>query len=183
MSLQRSNTNMYKHFPSNHKKNTKAATHNAQQVDDAQLFRRLCEATFAVTPNTRPQHTLLARQNRCLQGVCKSRSAGISHSVSVEIELGESGVRLGIFHSTHANEKVAACVLSHTTEPAWSKFCLQRNACEDARDVCATACQGFVRIAILDCSDHPRKRTGVCMRDDTHHCTRVFPILPNIIKP
>ena len=30
-------------------------------------------------------------------------------------------------------------MLSRTTEPARSKFCLQRNACEDARDVCATA--------------------------------------------
>ena len=175
---------MTKHFPSNHKKNTKAATHNAQQVDDAQLFRRLCEATFAVTPNTRPEHTLLARQNRCLQGVCKSRSAGISHSVLVQVQCGEGGVCLLICHSTHANEKVAARVLSHTTERAWSKLCLHGNECEDARDVCVTAaCQGFVRLAILECSDHPCKRTGGCMRDDTHHCTRIFRILQHIIKP
>ena len=113
---------MNKHFPSNHKKNTKAATHNAQQVDDAQLFRPLCKATFAVTPNTRPEHTLLARQNSCLQGVCKCSGAGISHSVVVEIELGESGVRLVIFHRTHAGAQVAARVLSHTTAPIWSKW-------------------------------------------------------------
>ena len=128
---------MYKLFHSNHKKITKASTHAAQQVDDAQLFRRLCEATFAVTPNTRPEHTLLAHQNRCLQGVCECSGAGISHSVAVQVQCCEGGVCLLICHSTHANEKVAARVLSHTTEPAWSKFCLQRNACEDARDVCA----------------------------------------------
>ena len=43
--------------------------------------------------------------------------------------------------------------------------------------------KGFVRLAILECSDHPYKRTGGCMRDDTHHGTSVFPILPDIIKP
>ena len=122
----------------NQKTITKAASHTAQQVDDAQLFRRLCEATFAVTPNTRPQHTLHARQNRCLQGVCKSSGAGISHSVVFEIEFGESGVRLVMFHRTHAGAQVAARVLSNTIEPARSKFCLHGNECEDTRDVCAT---------------------------------------------
>ena len=45
-----------------------------------------------------------------------------------------------ICHSTDASAHVAARVLSHTTETAWSKFCLQRKSCEDARNLCATAC-------------------------------------------
>ena len=46
-----------------------------------------------------------------------------------------------IFHRTHANEKVAARVLSHTTETSdGQSFVFNGNACEDTRDVCATAC-------------------------------------------
>ena len=43
-----------------------------------------------------------------------------------------------ICHSTHASAQVAARVLSRTTAPVRSKFCLQGNACEDARNLCAT---------------------------------------------
>ena len=50
---------------------TKAATYTPKQLE-RQLLRRLCEATVAITANTRPEHTLLAGQNRRLQGVCKS---------------------------------------------------------------------------------------------------------------
>ena len=131
---------MNKHFFFKPQKITKAATHTAQQVDDAQLFRRLCEATFAVTPNTRPEHTLLARQNRCLQSFCECSGANVSHSVAVQAQFGEGGVCLLICHSTHASAQVAARMLSHTIEPARSKFCLHVNECEDTRDVCATAC-------------------------------------------
>ena len=94
-----------------------------------------------MTANTRPEHTLLARQNRCLQGVCKCRSSAISHSVEAKIEFGESRVRLLIFHSTHANEKVAARVLSHTTYPAWSK-----SFCEEMRVRMRAIC---VRLGVL----------------------------------
>ena len=102
------------------------------------LFRRLCEATFAVTPSTRPEHTLLARQNRCPQGFCKCSGAAISHFVPLQVQCGEGGVCLVIFHRTHACAQVAARVLSHTTAPRWAKFCLHENDCEDTRDVCAT---------------------------------------------
>ena len=44
-----------------------------------------------------------------------------------------------IFHSTHVCAQVAAFVLSHTTAPVRSKFCLQDHACEGARNLCATA--------------------------------------------
>ena len=43
-----------------------------------------------------------------------------------------------IFYSTDAGAHVAAPVRSHTTAPVRSKFCLQGNACEDARNLCAT---------------------------------------------
>ena len=56
-------------------------TSGQRSVCNPELFRPLCEATFAVTANTCPEHTLLTRQNRCLQGVCKCSSAGIPHSV------------------------------------------------------------------------------------------------------
>ena len=92
-----------------------------------------------MTSNTRPEHTLLARQNRCLQGVRKSSGAGVSHTVAFEVQFFEGGVRLVIFHSAHAGAHAAACVLSHTTAPVRSKYCMQGNACEDARNVCATA--------------------------------------------
>ena len=87
-----------------------------------------------MTANTRSEHTLLTRQHRCLQGVCKCSSAGISHFVVAEVQFGECGIRLLICHNTGANAQVAARLLSHTTAPAWSKFCLQRNAFEDACD-------------------------------------------------
>ena len=61
---------MYKLFHSNHKKITRASTHAAPRVDDAQLCRRLCAATFAVTRNRRPEHTLLARSSN--QTLCFS---------------------------------------------------------------------------------------------------------------
>ena len=43
-----------------------------------------------------------------------------------------------IFHSTNASAQATARVLSHTFAPVRSKFCLQGNACEDARNLCAT---------------------------------------------
>ena len=46
-----------------------------------------------------------------------------------------------IFHSTHANEKVAARRLSHTTYPAWSKF-----FCEEMRVRMRAIC---VRLGVL----------------------------------
>ena len=94
-----------------------------------------------MTAITRREHTLLARQNRCLQGVCKCRSAGLSHPVVVEIEYGERGVRLVIFHRTHASAQVAARLLSHTTAPAWSKF-----FCEEMRVRMRAIC---VRLRVL----------------------------------
>ena len=75
-----------------------------------------------MTANTRSEHTLLARQNGCLQGVCKCSGAGVSHSVVVEVQYGESGVRLLIFHRTRASGQEAECVLSHTTAPEYSQF-------------------------------------------------------------
>ena len=69
-----------------------------------------------MTANTRREHTLLTRQNRCLQCVCKCNGAGVSHIVASEVQFGESGVRLLICHSTGANAQVAARLLSHTTE-------------------------------------------------------------------
>ena len=44
-----------------------------------------------------------------------------------------------IFHSTHVCAQVAARVLSHTSAPVPSKFCLQGHACEGAGNLCATA--------------------------------------------
>ena len=93
---------------------------------------------FAVTANTRPEHTLLPRQSRCLQGVCKCRSAAISHSVVVKVQFCESGVRLLIFHSTPC-KRTSGCtpaVTHHCTSIV--KVYLRGNACEDASDVCAT---------------------------------------------
>ena len=94
--------------------------------------------TFAVTSSTRPEHTLLAHQNRCLQGVCKSGGAGVPHIVLHKIQDGEGGIRLVIFHSTNPSAQVAACVLMHAAAPVRRESCLQRNACEDARNLCAT---------------------------------------------
>ena len=91
--------------------------------------------------NTRREHTLLARQYRCLQGVCKCSSAAISHPVVVEVQSGESGVRLVIFHRTHASAQVAARLLSHTTAPVWSKF-----FCEEMRVRMRAIC---VRLRVL----------------------------------
>ena len=93
-----------------------------------------------MTANTRPEHTLLARQSRCLQGVCKCRSAGISH-FAAEAQYGESGVRLLIFHSTHASAQVAARLLSYTTAPVWSKF-----FCDEMRVRMPAIC---VRLGVL----------------------------------
>ena len=99
--------------------------------------------------------------------------------VERQVQCGEGGVCLLIFHSTHANEKVAARVLSHTTEPAWSKFCLQRNACEDARDVCATACQGFVFWSAA--TTHVSGQVAACVMTHTTapECSQFFPTLLN----
>ena len=47
---------------------------------------------------------------------------------------------------------------------------------------CIERDQDGVRLAFLDCSDHPCKRTSGCMRDDTQHCRRVVPNLPNIMS-
>ena len=49
-----------------------------------------------------------------------------------EIQFDEGGVRLVIFHNIHASAQIAARVLSHTTAPVRSKFCLQDHACEGA---------------------------------------------------
>ena len=92
-----------------------------------------------MTRSTCPEQLLTTRQIRCLQGVCKCSGAGVSHLVVSEIQLDEGGIRLVIFHSTHVSAQVAARVLSHTTAPVRSKFCLQGYACEGARNLCATA--------------------------------------------
>ena len=75
----------------------------------------------------------------CLHSFCWCRCARVSHFVAVDFQYGEGGVCLVIFHTTHSGAQVAACVLSHTTAPVRSTCCLQGNACEDARNVCATA--------------------------------------------
>ena len=120
------------------KMSQKPATHTAPQVDDAQLFRRLCEATFAVTPNTRPEHTLLARQNRCPQGFCKRSGAGNLRTLFLcrfSLQVQWRCLPCASFTEPMLCAQVAARVLSHTTAPTWSKFCLHENDCEDTRDV------------------------------------------------
>ena len=90
------------------------------------------------------------RYNRRLQGVCKCSGAGVSHFVEGQDQFGEGGGRLLIYHSTRASAEVAARLLSHTTAPVLSKFCLQGKACEDARNLCATARPAcHVRVLIL----------------------------------
>ena len=74
-------TDKRKRFPANHKQYHKGRNAHCRTSCRRQLLTQLCEATFAVTANTRSEHTLLARQNRCLQGVCKSSGAGVSHIV------------------------------------------------------------------------------------------------------
>ena len=76
-----------------------------------------------MTPNTRPEHTLLARQNRCLQSFRECSSAGISHSVLVEIEFGESGVYLVICHRTHA--WLHACCRTPLNQRGQSFVCME----------------------------------------------------------
>ena len=59
---------------------------------------------------------------------------------------------------------MAARLLPHTTAPVWSKFCLKRKACEDARNLCATespACH--VRVPILHTGEYPCQRRGHIM--------------------
>ena len=107
-------TDKRKRCPANHKQCHKSRNAHCTTNCRRQLLRRLCETTFAVTTNARPEHTLLAGQNRCLQGFCKCSGAGISHFVVAEPQCGEGGIRLVIFHSTDASAQVAACVVLHT---------------------------------------------------------------------
>ena len=62
------------------------------------------------------------------------------HSVIVEVQCGESDVRLLILHSTdYPCQRASGCTRAvYTNAPVWSKFCLRGNACEDAPNACAT---------------------------------------------
>ena len=122
-----------------------------------------------MTANTRPEHTLLARQSRCLQGVCKCSSAAISHSVDPQDQYGERGVRLLIFHSTHASAQVAALVLSHTTAPVLSKFCLHGNECEDRQEH-QRLCENHVDSSKCTLITMRRARLNAPCRSPPRHC-------------
>ena len=66
--------------------------------------------------------------------------------------------------------------LHHTLKPLPAR-CLQvQRAAEVEPD------QGFLRLAIFDCSDNTCQRTNGCMRAVTHHRTSVVSILPNIMS-
>ena len=55
-------------------------------------------------------------------------------------------------------------MLPHTTAPVWSKFCLKRKACEDVRNLCATAKPAcHVRVLILHTGEYPCQRRGHVM--------------------